>query len=83
MNTVRWYYRIFQGAPDLFRELLPGSAAAANALGLGPAAAAGAAGSPRGLADRVRVAGVIDLALRHPRRSLLLKHRVVQIGSRT
>ena len=23
VNTVRWYYRIFQGAPDLIRELLP------------------------------------------------------------
>ena len=83
MNTDRWYYRVFQGAPDLIRELLPGSAAAANTLALDTAAAAGAAGSPGGLADRVRVAGVIDLALRHPRRSLLLEHRGVQIGSRT
>ncbi|QPN71515.1 DUF2887 domain-containing protein [Synechococcus sp. CBW1108] len=34
MNTEHWYYRVFQSAPDLIRELLPGSAAAANALGL-------------------------------------------------
>ena len=38
MNTDRWYYRVFQSAPDLIRSLLPGSAAAANALGLDPAA---------------------------------------------
>ena len=38
MNTDRWYYRVFQSAPDLIRELLPGLAAAANALGLDPAA---------------------------------------------
>ena len=39
MNTDRWYYRVFQSAPDLIRELLPGSAAAdANTLGLDPAA---------------------------------------------
>ena len=37
------------------RELLPGSAAAANALGLDPAAAAGAAGSPGGLAGGERL----------------------------
>ena len=37
MNTDRWYYRVFQSAPDLIRELLPGSAAA-NALGLDPEA---------------------------------------------
>jgi len=49
------YYRIFQGAPDLIRELLPGSAAAANALGLDPAAAAGAAGCPGGLAGEERL----------------------------
>ena len=59
VNTVRWYYRIFQGAPDLIRELLPGSAAAANALGLDPAAAAGTAGSPGGLAGGERL-------IRHP-----------------
>jgi len=34
VNTEHWYYRVFQSAPDLIRELLPGSAAAANALGL-------------------------------------------------
>jgi hypothetical protein len=44
VNTDRWYYRVFQSAPDLIRSLLPGSAAAANALGLDPGAAAGAAG---------------------------------------
>ena len=40
MNTDRWYYRVFQSAPDLIRELLPGSAAAANAnaLSLDPSA---------------------------------------------
>ena len=32
------YYRIFQGAPVLIRSLLPGTAAAANALGLDPGA---------------------------------------------
>ena len=37
MNTDRWYYRVFQSAPDLIRSLLPGSATAANAL-LEPAA---------------------------------------------
>ena len=36
--TDRWYYRVFQSAPDLIRSLLPGSAAAANALGLDPGA---------------------------------------------
>jgi len=38
VNTDRWYYRVFQSAPDLIRGLLPGSAAAANALGLDPGA---------------------------------------------
>ena len=38
MNTDRWYYRVFQGAPDLIRSLLSGSAAGANALGLDPEA---------------------------------------------
>ena len=38
MNSDRWYYRVFQSAPDLIRALLPGSAAAANALGLDPTA---------------------------------------------
>jgi len=32
LNTDRWYYRVFQSAPDLIRALLPGSGAAANAL---------------------------------------------------
>ena len=37
MKTDRWYYRVFQSAPDLIRSLLPGSAAAnANALSLDP-----------------------------------------------
>jgi hypothetical protein len=36
VNTDRWYYRVFQSAPDLIRSLLPGSAAAnANTLGFG------------------------------------------------
>jgi hypothetical protein len=34
LNTDRWYFRVFQCAPDLIRALLPGSAAAANALSL-------------------------------------------------
>lgn len=38
MNTDRWYYRVFQSAPDLIRALLPGSAAAATAFSLDPAA---------------------------------------------
>ena len=38
MNTDRWYYRVFQSAPDLIRALLPGLDGAANALGLDPAA---------------------------------------------
>ena len=37
MNTDRWYYRVFQSAPDLIRSLLPGSAAAtASEFGLAP-----------------------------------------------
>jgi len=36
VNTDHWYYRVFQSAPDLIRSLLPGSAAAANALCLDP-----------------------------------------------
>ena len=36
MNTDRWYYRVFQNAPDLIRSLLPGSAAAASELCLAP-----------------------------------------------
>ena len=38
MNTDRWYYRVFQSAPDLIRALLPGLDGAANALGLDPVA---------------------------------------------
>ncbi|MCP9889451.1 DUF2887 domain-containing protein [Cyanobium sp. Aljojuca 7D2] len=38
MNTDRWYYRVFQSAPDLIRALLPGSAGAANTLSLDPSA---------------------------------------------
>jgi predicted transposase YdaD len=38
VNTDRWYYRVFQSAPDLIRSLLPGSAAGANTLGHDPAA---------------------------------------------
>ena len=38
MNTDRWYYRVFQSAPDLIRSLLPGSAATATVLGLDPGA---------------------------------------------
>ncbi len=38
MNTDRWYYRVFQSAPDLIRSLLPGSNAVDTALGLDPAA---------------------------------------------
>ena len=38
MNIDRWYYRVFQSAPDLIRALLPGSAAAANVLILDPTA---------------------------------------------
>ena len=34
MNTDRWYYRVFQSAPDLIRALLPGLDGAAPALGL-------------------------------------------------
>ena len=38
MNSDRWYYRVFQSAPDLIRALLPGSATAATAFSLDPAA---------------------------------------------
>ena len=38
MNTDRWYYRVFQSAPDLIRALLPGSDATVSGLGLDPAA---------------------------------------------
>ena len=38
MNTDRWYYRVFQSAPDLIRSLLPGSEAGLSSeLGLDPA----------------------------------------------
>ncbi len=38
MNTDRWYYRVFQSAPDLIRALLSGSGSPAADLGLDPAA---------------------------------------------
>jgi len=38
LNTDRWYYRVFQSAPDLIRSLLPGSEASLSSeLGLDPA----------------------------------------------
>ena len=37
MNTDRWYFRVFQSAPDLIRSLLPGAATTAKGLGLDPA----------------------------------------------
>ena len=37
MNTDRWYYRVFQSAPDLIRALLPGSEGATTGLGVDPA----------------------------------------------
>lgn len=75
VNTVRWYHRIFQGAPDLIRELLQGSAAATNALGLDPAATSGEAGSPGGLAGVERLIrhaqfAMPDLQLRRGRYDL-------------
>ena len=36
MNTDRWYYRVFQSAPDLIRALLPNRGDAASSLGLTP-----------------------------------------------
>ncbi|CAK6687365.1 DUF2887 domain-containing protein [Synechococcus sp. CBW1107] len=36
MNTDRWYYRVFQGAPDLIRSLLPNRSDSAIGLGLNP-----------------------------------------------
>jgi predicted transposase YdaD len=37
VNTDRWYYRVFQSAPDLIRSLLPGSEAGLSSeLGLDP-----------------------------------------------
>ncbi len=38
MNTDRWYYRVFQSAPDLIRALLPGSAPPPADMGLDPSA---------------------------------------------
>ena len=39
MNTDRWYYRVFESAPDLIRSLLPGSEAGLSSdLGLDPSA---------------------------------------------
>ncbi|MCT0217072.1 DUF2887 domain-containing protein [Synechococcus sp. CS-1330] len=38
MNTDRWYYRVFQSAPDLIRALLPGSGRPPVDLGLDPSA---------------------------------------------
>jgi predicted transposase YdaD len=38
LNTDRWYYRVFQSAPDLIRALLPGAAGGANSLSLDPSA---------------------------------------------
>lgn len=39
MNTDRWYYRVFQSAPDLIRWLLPGSEAGlSKEVGLDPGA---------------------------------------------
>ena len=37
LNTDRWYYRVFQSAPDLIRALLPISSAAKSELSLDPA----------------------------------------------
>jgi predicted transposase YdaD len=37
LNTDRWYYRVFQSAPDLIRALLPGSGGGKNELTLDPA----------------------------------------------
>ena len=36
MNTDRWYYRVFQSAPDLIRALLPNRGDSASSLGLNP-----------------------------------------------
>jgi len=38
VNTDRWYYRVFQSAPDLIHALLPGSGPPPADLGLDPAA---------------------------------------------
>ena len=36
MNTDRWYYRVFQSAPDLIRALLPGAEVSISLLSLDP-----------------------------------------------
>jgi len=36
LNTDRWYYRVFQSAPDLIRALLPNRGDRASGLGLNP-----------------------------------------------
>jgi predicted transposase YdaD len=38
LNTDRWYYRVFQSAPDLIRALLPGAEPTSEALSLDPSA---------------------------------------------
>jgi len=38
LNTDRWYYRVFQSAPDLIRALLPGACPPPADLGLDPSA---------------------------------------------
>lgn len=34
LNTDRWYYRIFQSAPDLIRALFPNRGDSASGVGL-------------------------------------------------
>lgn len=36
LNTDRWYFRVFQSAPDLIRALLPNRGLTAAGLGLNP-----------------------------------------------
>jgi len=36
LNTDRWYYRVFQSAPDLIRALLPNSGGSTSSVGLEP-----------------------------------------------
>jgi len=36
LNTDRWFYRVFQSAPDLIRALLPNRGRTAAGLGLNP-----------------------------------------------
>jgi len=36
LNTDRWYYRVFQSAPDLIRALLPRGDSGTRDLGLDP-----------------------------------------------